>query len=391
MACASQTVLSYKRLVKYDYPILFDIYPYQGYEFFIYFILLIAKHNFFLGQEAEQSESVVEAKETPVKIEKSPTKKAPKRKRILSSDSENEENEELTMKTEYEREDPDYEPGSEKYKNSKKVSRSLPLVAVDKDKDSNTHTSQSMETASQNSTNRGKDLEDNLRKMAKIDVKSSPRKDEKKKSTTTVENGGSDIHKHKSFHQKEGKSKDRDDKHKHRDKHRSSPHKKHGSVLLSHTNIKKDSELTFKLSNTPKKDSSHTSSVSSTKDNCPLAVNDSSTEAIKKMISGEKPLQHDKKSQQVNATLHSSKEKKVSHERKNANKLFPRPPFSDSNDTRKKEFPPYSGLFSRNHNNEQTKKTEREKIWQHQKTQDPGTIENHNLLGCIMTEMKKNN
>ena len=351
--------------------------------------------NFFLGQEAEQSESVVEAKKTPVKLEKSPTKKAPKRKRILSSDSENEENEELTMKTEYEREDPDYEPGSEKYKNSKKVSRSLTLVAVDKDKDSNTHISQSMETDSQNSTNRGKDLDDNLRKIAKIDVKSSPRKDEKKKSTTTVENGGSDIHKHKSFHQKEGqvsgKSKDRDDKHKHRDKHRSSPHKKHGSVLLSHTNIKKDSELTFKLSNTPKKDSSHTSSVSSTKDNCPLAVNDSSTEAIKKMISGEKPLQHDKKLQQVNATLPSSKEKKVSHERKNANKLFPRPPFSDSNDTRKKEFPPYSGLFSRNHNNEQTKKTEREKIWQHQKTQDPGTIENHNLLGCIMTEMKKNN
>merc|ERR1711899_722511 len=82
------------------------------------------------GQEAEQSESVVEAKETPVKLEKSPAKKAPKRKRILSSDSENEENEELTMKTEYEREDPDYEPGSEKYKNSKKVSRSLTLVAV---------------------------------------------------------------------------------------------------------------------------------------------------------------------------------------------------------------------------------------------------------------------
>ena len=334
-----------------------------------------------------------------MKLEKSPTKKVPKRKRILSSDSENEDKD--GMKTEYEREDPDYEPGSEKYKQPKKISRSLVSVAVEKDKDSNKHTTQSMEIETHSSTNSAKDLDNNLRKVVKVDAK-SPRKEEKKRPNTTVENGTPDNYKqdkHKLIQHKDnnasGKSKDREDKHKHREKHRSSPHKKHGSVLLSPTHTKKDPELTFKLSNTPKKDTSHITLLHSTKDNCPLPINDSSTEAIKKMISGEKPLQNDKKSQKVNATLHSNKEKKVSHERKNANKLFPRPPrppFSDSNDTRKNEFPPYSGLFNRSHNNEQqAKKTEREKLWLHQKGSDPGPVENHNLLGCIMTEMKKNN
>ena len=127
-----------------------------------------------------------------MKLEKSPTKKVPKRKRILSSDSENEENE--GMKTEYEREDPDYEPGSEKYKLPKKVSRSLVSVAVDKDKDSNKHTSQSIENEPNSSLNRTKDLDNNLRKMAKIEAK-SPRKEEKKKHNNTLENSISDSHK----------------------------------------------------------------------------------------------------------------------------------------------------------------------------------------------------
>ena len=116
-----------------------------------------------------------------MKLEKSPTKKVPKRKRILSSDSENEENE--GMKGEYEREDPDYEPGSEKYKLPKKISRSLVSVAVDKDKDSNKHTSQSIENEPHSSLNRTKDLDNNLRKIAKIEAK-SPRKEEKKSRTT---------------------------------------------------------------------------------------------------------------------------------------------------------------------------------------------------------------
>ena len=351
--------------------------------------------QYILGEQVEQAESFVDTKETPVKHEKSPTKKVPKRKRVLSSDSENDDNVGQT-KTEYEREDPDYDPGTEKYKHSKKVSKTIVSSVVDQDKDLNPNTKHTIEHDSLNSTNHAKDLETIIRKNTKIDAK-SPKKEDKKKTNANIENGGIDINKHDKHkssslkdHHSSGKGKDRDDKHKHRDKHRSSPHKKHASVLLSPTHNKKEAELTFKLSNTPKKDTAQISSFSSTKDNCPVSVNDSSTEAIKKMISGEKPSQNDKKSQQGNAILHSSKEKKISHERKNANKLFPRPPFSDSNE-RKKEFPPYSGLFNRSHNDQQTKKAERDKLWQHQKSPDTGSIENHNLLGCIMTEMKKNN
>merc|ERR1712203_641998 len=132
-----------------------------------------------------------------------------------------------------------------------------------------------------------------IRKNTKVDEK-SPKKEEKKKTNANIENGGVDINKHDKHKSSSLKDHHSSGKSKHRDKHRSSPHKKHASVLLSPTHNKKEAELTFKLSNTPNKDTAQISSFSSTKDNCPVSVNDSSTEAIKKMISGEKPLQNDK-------------------------------------------------------------------------------------------------
>lgn len=234
----------------------------------------------------------------------------------------------------------------------------------------------------------------------------TPKKD-KEKSSGRIENGHeSSRHKHHvSSHQHKdnhtsSKSKEREEKHRVREKHRSSPHKKHGSVLLSPHNVKRDSELTFKLSNATKKDTSNISSFPSTKD----AVNDSSsTEAIKKMLSGEKPLQHEKKSQQqeANKTYQLNKEKNISHERKNANKLFPRNPrhyldAADSSETRKNQYQTTSpGLIHRSQNiEEQTKRTtgiERDNHIQQQKSTSHNSIENHNLLSCIMTEMEKKN
>merc|ERR1712029_874541 len=96
------------------------------------------------GEQVEQAESLVDTKESPVKHEKSPTKKVPKRKRVLSSDSENDDNVGLT-KTEYEREDPDYDPGTEKYKHSKKVSKTNVSSVVDHDKDMNPNTKHTFE------------------------------------------------------------------------------------------------------------------------------------------------------------------------------------------------------------------------------------------------------
>jgi hypothetical protein len=307
-------------------------------------------------------------------------------------------------KTEYEREDPDYEPGSEKYKQTKKVSRLN--VSISKPQDAAKHTAKNTDIESCNTLNPKKESDAN-RKTTKADILSSPNKyKEKSRPSTRIENGheNSKHYKYKtSFHQHKdsrisSKSKDHDEKHKIREKHRSSPHKKHGSLLLSPHNAKRDSELSFKLSNATKKDTSHISAFPSTKE----AVNDSSsTEAIKKMLSGEKPMQLEKKSQQqVNISYHLSKEKSISHERKNANKLFPRnsrQSSADASETRKNQFQTTSpGLIHRSQNiEEQTKRTtngiDREKYIQEQNSTSHNSTVNHNLLSCIMTEMEKKN
>lgn len=335
-----------------------------------------------------------------MKSEKSPTKKVPKRKRILSSDSEHDDRE--GRKTEYERKDPDYEPGPDKYKQPKKMSR--PNLSMNKPQEASKNTAKHTDTEpTAHNINRNKELQEN--RKSKAEILSSPKKDkDKDRSTTRIENGHGNgkqdsnkgsSHQNKSSHASI-KSKDRDEKHKMREKHRSSPHKKHGSVLLGPSNAKRDSELTFKLSNATKKDSSHISAYPSTKE----AVNDSSsTEAIKKMLSGEKPMQLERKSQQEhsNATYHTSKEKSISHERKNANKLFPRNPrqsSADSSEAKKNQFQTTSpGLIHRSQNiEEQTKRTtngiEREKYIQ-QNNASHNSTESHNLLSCIMTEMEK--
>ena len=335
--------------------------------------------------------------------EKSPTKKVPKRKRILSSDSEHDDIE--VRKTEYEREDPDYEPVPDKYKQPKKVSRSN--VSNNKPQETAKLTTKNTDIVSTNTLNH-KNEPDANKKATKLDILSSPKKDkEKDKSSVRIENGHeSSKHKYKvSSHQHKdthtsSKSKERDEKHKMREKHRSSPHKKHSSVLLSPHKFKKDSELSFKLSNATKKDTSTISEFPSTKE----AVNDSSsTEAIKKMLSGEKPMQLEKKSQQLeaNTTYHLNKEKNISHERKNADKLFPRNPrhfldSSDSSEARKNQFQTASpGKIHRSQNiEEQTKRTtgiERDKHIQQQLSTSHNSKENHNLLSCIMTEMEKKN
>ena len=74
------------------------------------------------------------------------------------------------------------------------------------------------------------------------------------------------------------------------------------------------------------------------------------------MLSGEKTMQLEQKSQQSLNPQQLNKEKDVSHERINANKLFPR----SGN-----KVPP--------------------------KSSNCNPIEAHNLLGSIMTEMKNKN
>ena len=313
-----------------------------------------------------------------MKAEKSPTKQVPKRKRILSSDSEHDDIE--VRKTEYEREDPDYEPGSDKYKQPKKMSRSN--VSINKPQETAKLTTKNTDIESINNLNH-KIETDAHKKTTKHDILSVPKKDkEKEKSSGRIENGHesskhkykTSSHQHKDIHTS-SKSKERDEKHKVREKQRSSPHKKHGSVLLSPHTVKRDSELTFKLSNATKKDTSSISAFPSTKE----AVNDSSsTEAIKKMLSGEKPMQLEKKSQQqeANTTYNPNKEKSISHERRNAYKLFPRNPrhyleSADSSDARKNQFQTNSpGLVHRSQTIEdQTKRTtgiERDKHIQQQ-------------------------
>jgi len=344
--------------------------------------------------------------ESPVKMEKSPTKKVPKRKRILNSESEDDDDE--GKKGEYEREDPDYAPVSEKYKQPKKISKSN--AVDDKPKEVSKHTTQNLVIEICNLSNHKTEPDSNLKKVEKSDVSSSPRKDkEKERSDARMENvhekSKQEKYKSSSHHHKESHtsgSKDRDEKHKNKEKHRHSPHKKHSSVLLSSNNAKRDVELTFKLSNTTKKETSSISSFTSTKDNDPMTANDSSsTEAIKKMLSGEKLVQVDQKSQPqpFNATQqHLSKEKTISHERKNANKLFPRPPRQPSSDTeiRKHQLQHNPGLIHRTQNSEEQSKgknhgLEIEKALQQQKISNRKPKENHNLLSCIMTEMEKKN
>lgn len=115
------------------------------------------------------------------------------------------------------------------------------------------------------------------------------------------------------------------------------------------------------------------------------------------------PCNSKKKSQQqeANTAYHLNKEKSISHERKNANKLFPRNPrhfldSADSSEARKNQFQITSpGLINRSQNiEEQTKRTsgiEHDKHIQQQKSTSHNSIENHNLLSCIMTEMEKKN
>ena len=341
--------------------------------------------------------------ESPVKMEKSPTKKVPKRKRILNSDSEDDDNK--GMKGEYERADPDYDPVGEKYK-SKKISKSN--AVDDKLKEAFKHTTQNSDIETTSPLKDEKELDVNFKKIAKPEISKSPGKDkEKQRTDARMENGHdkskqekykSSSHHHKDIHTAK-RIKEKEEKQKHKEKHRHSPHKKYSSVLLSSSASKRDSELSFKLSNTIKKDTS-ISSLTSTKSNDVMTANDnSSTEAIKKMLCGEKHLQLEPKPQPklINATQkHLSKEKSVSHERKNANKLFPRPPRQHSSDTeiRKHQIQHNSGYIQRNQNNEPQGKNrglEIDKSLQQQKNLNHKPKENHNLLGCIMTEMEKKN
>jgi hypothetical protein len=322
----------------------------------------------------------------------------------LSSDSEHDENE--GMKTEYEREDPDYEPGLDKHKLPKKISKSI--TVVDKHKESSKHTTQNVSIETSTASNHRKEPDVCLIKTSSA----SPKQDkDKEKQDTRMDDSydNSKQVKYKSSHHHKSsnnsvRSKDKEEYYKNKEKHRSSPHKKH-SILLVPTNVKKDSELTFKLSSTTKPESTHISSLASTKDNVPMAVNDSSsTEAIKKMLSGEKPVQLEQKSQQqpFDTTHQLNKEKSVSHERKNANKLFPRPhrknnqPPSDTSEVKQNQFQTNSGNVNRGDQkmDEQTKITtmngvERDKLLQRQRSSNCNPIESHNLLGSIMTEMEK--
>ena len=348
---------------------------------------------------AANADIKTETHETPVKTEeRSPTKKLQKRKRILDSDSE-EENKD-GMKTEYEREDPDYEPGSDKYKTPKKMKST---ATEGKHKDVMKCSTKSNESDVAKDISHKKDHEAS-NKNFKSNIQSSPKKDKhKERKDTRMENGHDtskrEKYKSSSHHQKEShvseRSKLKDEKHRHKERHQASPHKKHSSVLLSSSNSRKDSELTFKLSNTPKKDNAHISLLNSTKDNAPIPGNDSSsTEAIKEMLSGTKTVNHEQRPlpQSLDVIDISSKDKPVSHERKNASKLFPMPPRHQPEIHELKKIP--TQHHKTPNSKEQIKKKvggiDHDKLLQLTRKSGENKIECHNLLGCIMTEMKKN-
>ena len=375
------------------------------------------------------------ANETPVKVDKSPTKKLPKRKRILSSDSEDEGNV-VGMKTEYEKEDPDYQPGSgaEKQKPLKKVPKcSSNIVLSDQNKDQLKHNSVSVEAevtqspvpqspnkkAIEQSTNKTTEAnfdspkkdkhKDKEKHTKRVDVKNHNSKSEKHKSSN--HKGSSGHHSHSSNGHRE-----KDVYYRNKDKHRTSPHKKHSSILLGPANIKKESELSFKLASMPTQTTTTNGAIislpSSTKDS-------SSTEAIKIMLSGEKtnnPNFH-QKSQQSSFHVSGNRARNISHERENASKLFPRirpsvlnnhsSSATDEATKKTSQNSQSSGLVKKDskmdnarggmpigrplsNSNAEQEKLVVAKMSNKDKISKLDSIECHNLLGTIMTEMKKN-
>jgi hypothetical protein len=258
------------------------------------------------GIEAEETmETKVD--ESPVKLENSPTIKIPKRKHILGSGSEN-DGCEGGMQTEYEKQDPDYEPSVEKQKTPKKVSKVNSVDDKNKD-NSKVMKNANNETSSTISSNHKKEPGVYSAKTTDTANSDSPKKhrDKEQHHSRRIDgsHGNSKHDRYKSSSQRHKSissshsvgSKDKE-YYSYKDKHHSSsPHKKHSSVLLGFAKLKKESELTFKLASTTKTDNNTNISTSSTKDSkVPMTVNDSSsTEAIKKMLSGENPMQLEQK------------------------------------------------------------------------------------------------